>query len=94
MLYPYSGASGFKQNSPNNPSRCIYFLEASVICDSRMTYTYYILPFARKPKVINGKGVKYYITGTDEYTKYLANELSNYNNIQGCNVFMDRYQYP
>lgn len=59
-----------------------------------MTYTYYILPFARKPKVINGKGVKYYITGTDEYTKYLANELSNYNNIQGCNVFMDRYQYP
>ena len=31
------------------------------------------------------------VTGTDAYTQYLVNEISNYSSIQGCNTSLDRY---
>ena len=34
---------------------------------------------------------KSYITKTEEYSKYLINELSIYCNLQGINISMDRY---
>lgn len=88
-LYPYRGAIGFKQYNPNKPSK--YGLLYRSLCDSTTTYTYYTLPYAGKPEIVDGDGAKFYITGTDEYTKYLVNELSNYNSIQWCNISMDRY---
>ena len=32
-----------------------------------------------------------YVSGTDEYTKYLVEGVSQHNSIQGCNISMDRY---
>ena len=33
----------------------------------------------------------YYVTETDEYTKYLVNGFSTVANMSGCNICMDRY---
>ena len=52
---------------------------------------YYTLPYAGKPSEINNEAPKYYIAGTDEYTKYLVNGVNHYNSIDGSNVSMDRY---
>ena len=49
------------------------------------------MAYAGKPEVVGGNGAKFYIPGTDEYTKYLVNRLSHYTSIQGCNISMDRY---
>ena len=59
------------------------------LCDSKVTYTYFSLAHAGKLEVVGGNGAKFYITGTDEYTKYLG--LSHYTSIQGCNISMDHY---
>ena len=88
-LYPYRGHIGFKQYNPNKPSK--YGLMYRSLCDSSTTYTYSSLPYAGKPEEIEGAAAKYYVKGTDEYTKYLVNELSQYNSIKGCNISMDRY---
>ena len=61
------------------------------LCDSKVTYTYFSLAHAGKLEVAGGNGAKFYITGTDEYTKYLVNGLSRYTSIQGCNISMDHY---
>ena len=53
--------------------------------------TYYTLPFAGKPEVRTGGSSKYYVTSTDEYTKYLVTEISRFSSIEGCNISMDRY---
>ena len=88
-LYPYRGHIGFKQYNPQKPAK--YGLLYRSLCDSTVTYTYFSLAYAGKPEVVGGNGAKFYITGTDEYTKYLVNGLSRYTSIQGCNISMDRY---
>ena len=40
------------------------------------TYTYYSLPYAGKPEVVDRFVSKYYMTGTDKYAKYLVKELA------------------
>ena len=88
-LYPYRGHIGFKKYNPQKPAK--YGLLYRSLCDSTVTYTYFSLAYAGKPEVVGGNGAKFYITGTDEYTKYLVNGLSRYTSIQGCNISMDRY---
>ena len=88
-LYPYRGHIGFKQYNPQKPAK--YGLLYRSLCDSTVTYTYFSLASAGKPEVAGGNGAKFYITGTDEYTKYLVNGLSHYTSIQRCNISMDRY---
>ena len=88
-LYPYRGHIGFKQCNPQKLAK--YGLLYRSLCDSTVTYTYFSLAYAGKQEVVGGNGAKFYITGTDEYTKYLVNELSRYTSIQGCNISMDRY---
>ena len=88
-LYPYRGHIGFKQYNPNKPAK--YGLFYRSLCDSSLPYTYYNLPYAKKPAKVEGPATKYYIPGTNEYTNYLINELSVYCNPQGINISMDRY---
>ena len=88
-LYPYRGHIGFKQYNPSKPAK--YGLLYRSLCDSSISYTYYTLPYSGKPEVIGSDGAKFYVTGTDEYTKYLVTEVSKYNDIRGCNISMDRY---
>ena len=70
-LYPYRGHIGFKQYNPQKPAK--YGLLYRSLCDSTVTYTYFSLAYAGKPEVVGGNGAKFYITGTDEYTKHLVN---------------------
>ena len=88
-LYSYCGAIGFKQYNPSKPAR--YGLLYRSICDSTTTFTYFTLPYSGKPKSIDRYAAKYYVTGTDDYTKYLVNGLPIYNSVQGCNISMDHY---
>ena len=88
-LYPYRSHTGFKQYNPQKPVK--YGLLYRSLCDSTVTYTYFILVYVGKPEVVGGNGATFYITGTDEYTKYLVNGLCRYTSIQGCNISMDRY---
>ena len=70
-LYPYRGHIGFKQYNPNKPSK--YGLLYRSLCDGSLPYTYYSLPYAGKPENLNENLYKkYYVSGTDEYTKYLV----------------------
>ena len=75
--------------TPKKPAR--YRLLYRSLCDAVVTYTYYTLPYAGKPSEINNETSKYYIAGTDEYTKYLVNGVNHYNSIDGSNISMDRY---
>ena len=88
-LYPYRGHIGFKQYNPQKPAK--YGLLYRSLCDSTVTYTYFSLAYAGKQEVVGGNRANFYITGTDEYTKYLVNGLSCYTSIQGCNISMDRH---
>ena len=49
------------------------------------------MAYAGKPESTDGPAANCYLTGTDEYTKYLVNVFSAYKSIQGCNISMDRY---
>ena len=88
-LYPYRGHIGFKQYSPNKPAK--YGLLYRSLCDSSIPYTYYSLAYADKTEKVEGTAGKFYITGTNEYSKYLINELSVYSNLQRINISMDLY---
>ena len=88
-LYQYRGSIGFNQYSPDKPVK--FGLLFRSLCDSTTMYTYYTLPYAGKPEVPEGNAAKYYVTGTDAYTQYLVNEISNYSSIQGGNISLDRY---
>ena len=88
-LYPYRGCIGFRQYKPREPAK--YGLLYRSLCDSTTTYTYFILAYAGKPESTDGPAAKHYLTGTNEYAKYLINEFSAYNSIQGCNISMERY---
>ena len=59
------------------------------ISDSRVPYIYYTLPYAGKPEEITDDSE--YVTGTDNYTKYLVEGLEQHVNLQGRNISMDRY---
>ena len=61
------------------------------LCDAVVPFTYYTLSYAGKPSETNNEASKYYITGTDEYTKYLVNGVNHYHSIGGSNLSMDRY---
>ena len=53
-------------------------------CDASLPYNYYSLPYAVKPENLNENLYKkYYVSGTDEYTKYLVEGVSQYNDIRG-----------
>ena len=88
-LYHYIGQIGFKEYNPSKPAK--YGLLYQSLCDSSVQYTYYSLPYAGKPDDLNGDAGKYYITGTDQYSKYLTENLNKFNSIKGCNVSMDCY---
>ena len=90
-LYPCCGSIGFKQYNPSKPGK--YGLLYSSLCDSAVAYTYFPLPYAGKPEVLDKENpaTSYYVTGTDEYTKYLVNGFSAIANMSGCKISMDRY---
>ena len=88
-FYPYSGAIGCKQYSPNKSAK--YGLLYHSLCDSSALYTYFTLPCAWKLEEIAGEAAKFYVTRTNEYAKYLVTEFNQYNSIQGCNISMDWY---
>ena len=73
-LCPYRGCIGFKQYNPIKPVK--YGLLHRSLCDATIPYTYFSLPYARKPEILEGDAAKQYITGTDEYSKSLVNGLS------------------
>ena len=89
-LYSYRVHIDFKQYNPNKPSK--YGLLYRNLCDASLPYTYYSLPYAGKPENLNENLYKkYYVSGTDECTKYLAEGVSQYNDISGTNISMNRY---
>ena len=50
-----------------------YGLLYRILCDAEVPYTYSTLPYVRKPEVIGAND--YYVTGCDEYTKWLVNKF-------------------
>ena len=50
---------------------------------------YVMLVFRTKPDVSDDEANKYYVMGTDNYTKYLVNGFCKFNKIKGCNISMD-----
>lgn len=88
-LYPYRGRIGMKQYNPRKPAK--YGLLYRSLCDAEVPYTYFTLPYGGKPDEENEEYGKYHVTGTDNYTKYLVEEFSKINSLEGCNISMDRY---
>ena len=86
-LYPYRGKIQFRQYNPNKPAK--YGLLYRSLSDAKLPYTYFTLPYAGKPEEITDDS--FYVTGTDNYTKYLVDGLSNYCDIRGRNISMDRF---
>ena len=80
-LYPYRGTIGFKQYNLSKPTK--YGPLYGSLCNS--------LLYAGKTEVTEGLVSKYYVTRTDEYTKYLFNEISKHNSIEGSNILLDQY---
>ena len=74
ILYPHCSSIGITQYKPAR-----YRLLFRSLCDTVETCTYYTLPYAGKPSEINNEAPKYYIAGTDEYTKYLVNGVDGVN---------------
>ena len=52
------------------------------LCDSSVQYTYFTLPCAGKPEDLNIEARNFYITGTDEYSKYLVENFNRFNSIK------------
>ena len=88
-LYPYRGSTGIKQHNPNKPAKNGLLYRS--LYDAVVPCTFYRLQYARKLLQTNNEASKYYISGTDKYTKYLANGVNHYNSIDGSNISMDRY---
>ena len=61
------------------------------LCDSSVQNTYFTLPYAGKSEDLNNEASKFYITGTNEYSKYLVENFNCFNSIKGCNISVDRY---
>ena len=91
-LYPYCGRIGFKEYNPSKSAK--YGFLYCLLCDATVPYTYFSLPYAGKLEVLNKENPatrSYYVTGTDEYTKYLVNGFFTIANMSRCNISMDRY---
>ena len=88
-LYPYRGKIVIfnSQYNPNKPAK--YGILYRSISDGHVPCTYYTLPYAGKPEEITDGSE--YVTGTDNYTKYLVEGLKQHVNLQGRNISMDRY---
>ena len=83
-LYSYRGRISFKQFNLSRPAK--YGVLFRSLCDSIVQLTYVLLPYAGKP---TGMSEKYYVTGTDKYTKYLVNtatELGGKDCVKGRNI--------
>ena len=92
LCTPYCGRIGFKEYNPCKSAK--YGLLYCSLCDATVPYTYFSLPYAGKLEVLNKENPatrSYYVTGTDEYTKYLVNGFFTIANMSGCNISMDRY---
>ena len=76
-----------KQYNPNKPAKYGFLYRS--ICDTRLPYTYSTLPYGGKPNNIIPESA--YVTGTDNYTKYLVKGLQRTVDICGRNISMDRY---
>ena len=85
-LYPYRANVKFRQYNPSKPAR--YGLLYRSISDSRVPYTYFTLAYAGKPEY---QPDQFYVTGTDNYTKYFVDSLKQYVQLRGRNISMDRY---
>ena len=79
----------FKEYNPSKPVK--YGMLYRSLCDSSVQYTYFTLPYAGKPEDLNNKASKFYITVTDEYSKYLVENFKRFNSIKGCNISMNCY---
>ena len=86
-LYPFRGRIGIKQYNPNKPAK--YGLLYRSISDAERPYTYNTLPYAGKPNTITPYSE--YVTGTDNYTKYLVKGLERRVDIRGRNLSIDRF---
>ena len=56
------------------------------LCDSSVQYTYFTLSYAGKREDLNNEASKFYLTVTNEYSKYLTENLNRFNSIKGCNI--------
>ena len=65
-IFPYCGSVGIKQYNLSKPAKHRLYYRS--LCDAVVTYTYYTLPYPRKPSKTNNEASKYYISQTDEYT--------------------------
>ena len=92
LMKPYThtedNSNNIIQISRYNPK---YGLLYRSLCDASVLHTYNSLLYAGKPEDLSGDASRYYISGSDEYTKYLVHQISRHNSIQGCNISMDRY---
>ena len=83
--YPYRERICMIQYNPSKPAK--YGLLYQRL--SEIPYKYFILPYGAKPDEVNEEYGKYH-TSTNSYTKYLIEELSKINLLEGCNMSIDR----
>ena len=86
-VYPYRGRVTIKQYNPNKPAK--YGVLYRSISVATLPYAYNTLAYAGKPNTITPQSE--YVTGTDNYTKYLIKGLERYVDIRGRYVSIDRF---
>ena len=88
-LYPYKSRIGIKQYKTIKQAK--YGLLHRSLCDSLVQYAYFSLAYGDNPSQRNDTTSRYYVTGADEYTRYLLNEASKYYKFKECNVLGKGY---
>ena len=83
-LYPYRGKTRIKQYNLSKPAT--YGLLYRSLSYAEVPYTYFTLPHNGKP---DSPDNEYYVTRTDEHTKYLVNNFLRYNKLTGRNISLD-----
>ena len=66
-----------------------YFIVLFVTRQSNINILHYHI--AGKPEDLNNEANAFYVTGTDEYSKYLVENFSCFNLIKDCNISVDCY---
>ena len=84
-LYPLRTHIAFKQYNPDKPAK-YGVLFKSINC-ARYPYTYQSHVYSGKPA---GQPNEFYISGTDNYIKYLVSRLLENQPLRGRNISMDR----
>ena len=84
-LYPMHTQVSFKQYNPDKPAK--YGMLFKSINSARYPYTYQTIVYHGKPV---GEPSTYYVTGTDNYTKYLVDKILEHKPLKGRNISMDR----